>query len=131
MSKSTCKIGRRLLYVIVLSLVLTTQATAADELYLQELIDEALQNSPEILGTMSRSAAAKHRVPQVSSLPDPMLMTGYQNEGLTNYSYGDSTDAQWMFGVSQMFPLGGNSGSRARWRVPRQAALRRKQTIPS
>ncbi len=110
MSKSTCKIGRRLLYVIVLSLVLTTQATAADELYLQELIDEALQNSPEILGTMSRSAAAKHRVPQVSSLPDPMLMTGYQNEGLTNYSYGDSTDAQWMFGVSQMFPLGGKLG---------------------
>ena len=113
------------------SLLLTTQATAADELNLQELIDEALQNSPEILGTMSRSAAAKHRVPQVSSLPDPMLMTGYQNEGLTNYSYGDSTDAQWMFGVSQMFPLGGKLGLKGEMASAEAGSLAAEATIPS
>jgi cobalt-zinc-cadmium efflux system outer membrane protein len=83
---------------------------AADDLNLQELIDEALQNSPEILATRARSAAAGHRVPQARSLPDPMLMTGYQNEGLTNYSYGDAQGAQWMFSASQMFPFPGKLG---------------------
>ena len=83
---------------------------AADDLNLQELIDDALQNSPEILATRARSAAAGHRVPQARSLPDPMLMTGYQNEGLTNYSYGDAQGAQWMFSASQMFPFPGKLG---------------------
>lgn len=27
-------------------------------------------------------------------LPDPMVSIGYQNERLTNYTYGDSPDAQ-------------------------------------
>ena len=83
---------------------------AASDLNLQELIDEALHNSPEILAAQARSAAAGHRVPQASSLPDPMLMTGYQNEGLTGYTYGDSQDAQWMFSASQMFPFPGKLG---------------------
>jgi outer membrane protein TolC len=83
---------------------------AAFDLNLQELIDEALHNSPEILAAKARSAAAGHRVPQASSLPDPMLMTGYQNEGLTGYTYGDSSDAQWMFSASQMFPFPGKLG---------------------
>jgi len=80
---------------------------AAGDLSLQELVDEALQNSPEILATQSRAKAAKHRVPQVSSLPDPMLMTGYQNDGFSGYTYGDSSDSQWMFSVSQMIPFPG------------------------
>jgi len=29
-------------------------------------------------------------------LPDPMVGIGYQNEGLTNYTYGNSPDAQRM-----------------------------------
>ena len=98
-----------------LALVLAAAAIAvvpagADELNLQALIEEALQQSPEILAATARSAAAGHRVPQASTLPDPMLMTGYQNEGLTSYSYGDSQDAQWMFGASQMIPFPGKLG---------------------
>ncbi len=86
-----------------------TPAVAAD-LVLQELIDGALRNSPEILAAQAKSQAARHRVPQASTLPDPMIMTGYQNEGLDGYTYGDAADAQWMFGASQMFPLGGKLG---------------------
>lgn len=87
--------------------VFQSSLAVAGELNLQELIDEALQNSPEILATRSRAKAAKHRVPQVSSLPDPMLMTGYQNEGFSGYTYGDSSDSQWMFSASQMIPFPG------------------------
>jgi cobalt-zinc-cadmium efflux system outer membrane protein len=95
--------------VMVVAIWLAAPAAASD-LNLQELIDEALHNSPEILAAQARSAAAGHRVPQASSLPDPMLMTGYQNEGLTGYTYGDSQDAQWMFSASQMFPFPGKLG---------------------
>ena len=80
---------------------------AAGDLQLQELVDEALQNSPEILAAQSRALAAKHRVPQASSLPDPMLMTGYQNDGFTGYTYGNSSDSQWMFSASQTVPFPG------------------------
>jgi outer membrane protein TolC len=95
--------------VMAVAIMLAAPAAASD-LNLQELIDEALYNSPEILAAKARSAAAGHRVPQASSLPDPMLMTGYQNEGFTGYTYGDSSDAQWMFSASQMFPFPGKLG---------------------
>jgi len=102
-------ISRTFALVAVVAIWLSTSAEAAD-LVLQELVDEALHNSPEILASQAKSAAAGHRVPQARSLPDPMLMTGYQNEGLDGYTYGDASDAQWMFGASQMFPLGGKLG---------------------
>lgn len=79
----------------------------ADEVRLQDLISEALQKSPEILASEARSRAAGYRVPQAGSLPDPMLMFGYQNEGWDRYTYGKEPDAQWMFSASQMFPFPG------------------------
>jgi cobalt-zinc-cadmium efflux system outer membrane protein len=80
---------------------------AENELKLQDLIEEALKNSPEVLAAEARVAASKYRIPQATSLPDPMFMFGYQNEGWEKYTYGESQDAQWMFSVSQMFPFPG------------------------
>jgi outer membrane protein TolC len=36
-----------------------------------------------------------------------MLSVGYQNEGLKQYNYGESPDAQWMFSLAQTFPWPG------------------------
>jgi len=36
-----------------------------------------------------------------------MFMIGYQNEGFSKYSYGDSLMSAWMFAASQMFPFPG------------------------
>ena len=82
-------------------------SASADELRLQDLIAEALEKSPEILASESRAKAAGYRVPQAGSLPDPMFMFGYQNEGWERYTYGKSPDAQWMFAASQMIPFPG------------------------
>lgn len=79
----------------------------ADEVGLQDLISEALQKSPEILASEAQARAAGYRVPQAGSLPDPMVMFGYQNEGWDRYTYGKEPDAQWMFSASQMFPFPG------------------------
>ncbi|HYQ48783.1 MAG TPA: TolC family protein [Thermodesulfovibrionales bacterium] len=82
-------------------------ASHADEVRLQDLISEALQKSPEILASEAQAKAAGYRVPQAGSLPDPMFMFGYQNEGWDRYTYGKEQDAQWMFSASQMFPFPG------------------------
>ena len=82
------------------------------DLTLQELIDDALKNNPEILAAESRSSASEYRIPQARSLPDPMFMFGYQNEGWRKYTYGEMEGAQWMFSASQMFPYPGKLGLR-------------------
>jgi outer membrane protein TolC len=93
-----------LLFLVVLCGALTA---AADDLRLQDLITEALQKSPEIRASESRAKASGYRVPQAGSLPDPMFMFGYQNEGWERYTYAKESDAQWMFSASQMFPFPG------------------------
>jgi outer membrane protein, heavy metal efflux system len=80
---------------------------SADDLRLQDLIQEALKKSPEILASDARAQAARYRIPQAGSLPDPMFMFGYQNEGWERYTFGKEPDAQWMFSASQMFPFPG------------------------
>lgn len=76
-------------------------------LSLQSLVDEALRNSPEIKAAEMRAKAAGYRVPQVKSLPDPMVSIGYQNEGFRQYTYGLEQGAQWMYSATQAFPFPG------------------------
>ncbi len=90
--------------------LLFTPLVFAEELKLQELINEALKNNPEILASEARVSASRYRIPQEKSLPDPMFMFGYQNEGTRDlYTFGDemAVDSQWMFSASQMFPFPG------------------------
>lgn len=82
----------------------------AADLPLQVIIDEALRNNPEIRSSEWRLLASRFKIPQTQSLPDPMFMFGYQNEGVRNlYTFGNKTapDSQWMFSVSQMIPFPG------------------------
>lgn len=83
------------------------QTASTTELVLEALVVEALEKSPEIMAARSKALAAHHKVPQARSLPDPMFMTGYQNEGFRRYTYGEMPDAQWMFSASQMIPFPG------------------------
>ncbi len=77
------------------------------------MIQEALSKNPEILASRFLVKASEHKIPQARSLPDPMFMTGYQNEGFSGYKYGESSDAQWMFSISQMFPFYGKRDLKA------------------
>ncbi len=90
-----------------LSLLFFNSIALAEELKLEDLINEALKNSPEILAYESRASASKFRIPQAESLPDPMFMFGYQNEGFKQFTLGKSDDAQLMFSLSQMVPFPG------------------------
>jgi len=94
--------------IIIVELFFCLSSVAfAQELKLNDLIEEALKNNPEIRAAQARGEAAKYKIPQAKSLPDPMIMFGYQNEGWDKYTYGEMQDAQWMFSASQMFPFPG------------------------
>lgn len=95
------------LALLLFSLFPLPSLSYAEELKLQDLIDEALKSSPEIGASVSKATASGYKVPQARSLPDPMIMFGYQNEGYKKYNYGDSPDAKRMYSASQMFPYPG------------------------
>lgn len=97
-------------FFAIFSIFLFFGVSFADDLRLKDLIGEALEKSPEILAAQARASAARFRIPQAKSLPDPMLMFGYQNEGFNRYSYGETLMSQWMFSGSQMFPFPGKLG---------------------
>ena len=95
------------IFLLAMAVLLLGNSSFAQELKLSDLIDEALKNNPDIRASQAKVEAAKYRIPQVKSLPDPMVTVGYQNVGLSRYSYGDYPESQWMFTASQMFPYFG------------------------
>jgi cobalt-zinc-cadmium efflux system outer membrane protein len=86
-----------------MALLLLGNSSFAQELKLSDLVDEALKNNPDILASQAKIEASKYRIPQSKSLPDPMVMFGYQNEGFNRYTYGEQPNSQWMFSGSQQF----------------------------
>jgi outer membrane protein, heavy metal efflux system len=95
-------------------ILMSVQASAAEEnLKLADLIREALKNNPEIHVAEARTDVSQHKIPQATSLADPMFMVGYENEGTDSlYTFNKDTkgmpaDSRWMFSLSQMFPYPG------------------------
>jgi outer membrane protein, heavy metal efflux system len=80
---------------------------ASGTLELQPLISEALQNNHDIWVSDAKWRSSSSKIKLAGSLPDPMVMFGYQNEGWNQYTYGKMLGAQYMFSVSQMFPFPG------------------------
>lgn len=73
---------------------------------LDQLIEEALQNNPEILAVKKKWEAFKEKVPQAQALPDPMLGFGIISLP-TNFSFRDEDMTMKEISISQMFPLFG------------------------
>jgi len=98
-----------IVYLVSCIAVFSLFATAvyAEELNLQQLIDEALKNNHDLISSELKVNTSKYKIPQAGSLPDPMVMFGYQNEGWNRYTFGEEPGAQWMYSASQMFPFPG------------------------
>jgi outer membrane protein, heavy metal efflux system len=83
--------------------VLVTRPLQARDAMLEGLISDALKNNPQLIAAEQKADAAFKKVPVKKSLPDPMLMFGYQNAGFNKITYGEMLDSQFMFTASQMF----------------------------
>ncbi len=80
--------------------------TEKEVVKLELLIDEALQNNPEILAAKKKWEVFKEKVPQARSLPDPMLGLGVISLP-TNFSFKDEDMTMKEISISQMIPFPG------------------------
>jgi cobalt-zinc-cadmium efflux system outer membrane protein len=75
-------------------------------LKVDKLIDEAIQNNPEILVAKKKWEIVKEKVPQAFALEDPMLGLGVISLP-TNFSFRDEDMTMKEVSVSQKFPFPG------------------------
>ena len=74
---------------------------------LQELIAEAVRNSPEIRAAGNERLAAQHRVLPAGALEDPMLEAGVINAPLRSQIFRREDMTMKMLGLSQKIPFPG------------------------
>jgi cobalt-zinc-cadmium efflux system outer membrane protein len=72
----------------------------------EQLIEEAIQNNPEILAQKKRWELFKEKIPQASALEDPMFGFGIISLP-TNFSFKDEDMTMKEFSLSQKFPFYG------------------------
>jgi outer membrane protein, heavy metal efflux system len=75
-------------------------------LNVDQLVEEALQNNPEILAAKQKWEVFKEKVPQARALPDPMFGFGIINLP-TNFRFRDEDMTMKEISVSQMVPFYG------------------------
>ena len=75
-------------------------------LNLDQLVEEALENNPEILAAKKRGEVYREKIPQASALEDPMLEFGIINLP-TNFSFRDEDMTMKEIAISQKFPFPG------------------------
>jgi outer membrane protein TolC len=75
-------------------------------LNLNQLIEEALQNNPEILAPKKKWEVFKEKIPQAFALEDPMFGFGIVSLP-TNFSFRDEDMTMKEFSISQKFPFPG------------------------
>ncbi len=80
-------------------------APPADSL-LEDLVQEALRNNPDLRAAEEAARAAKERPVQVASLPDPRVLVSYTNEGWQP-SLGTMPDSNLALMASQDLPFPG------------------------
>ena len=93
------------------ALAVAAPVDAEPRLELPSLIREVMENNPDIRAAQQRWMAAKTVIPQVRTLPDPMVNLGYMYDGDMR---------EWTYGVSQELPSQASSGYGARWPAVRR-----------
>jgi cobalt-zinc-cadmium efflux system outer membrane protein len=94
-------------FIILLIIPLHAQAQSEKPvLSLPKLIEEGIQNNPEILAARQKWEVFKQRVPQAAALEDPMMSIGVVNLP-TNFSFRDEDMTMKEFSLSQKIPFPG------------------------
>lgn len=79
---------------------------------LQMLIEQSRAALPELMQAQAAAKAERERAPQVTSLPDPMLQLGVQNDTFSRWSIGKTETSWYAVMVSQTLPWPGKLGLR-------------------
>lgn len=118
--------------LICLFLIISTFASAEEiqkRITIKELVDEALQNNPEIIASRYSLEAMKAIPSQASSWPDPEVSISIEKipEGSL-----DIKEAEKIYSLSQSFPFPGKPylrGKIAQWEVEKSSAQYRATVL--
>ena len=97
-----------LVFSIFILLMPLTPLAQTDKplMQVEQLIEEAIQNNPEILAQKKRWELFKEKIPQASAFEDPMFGFGIISLP-TNFSFKDEDMTMKEFSLSQKFPFYG------------------------
>jgi outer membrane protein TolC len=96
------------------------QLIEKETIVLEDLIDEALRNNPGIQAAYNNWQAAREKIKQVSSLPDPMASYTYFGENVET----KVGPQEAKYGLSQKIPFPGKLGLKAKAQSKRAEILR-------
>ncbi|HET9955144.1 MAG TPA: hypothetical protein VFQ61_11605, partial [Polyangiaceae bacterium] len=81
---------------------------------LDQLIRDSIAARPELARAKATLRASQERVPQASTLPDPMVQVGIQNDGFKSIEVGRMETSYISLMASQTFPWPGKRDLRGR-----------------
>lgn len=87
-------------------------ASSQEPLEMESFVSHALDANKALAASRQRWLAKGSTVSSSASLPDPMLMLGYKNEGFERITYGEMDGSEWMASVSQTLPFWGKRSLR-------------------
>jgi outer membrane protein TolC len=93
-------------FILLLSPHPSSAQSEKPRLNVEQLVDEALQNNPEISAVKIKWEVFKEKIPQSYALEDPMFGFGIVNLP-TNFSFKDEDMTMKEFSISQKFPFPG------------------------
>lgn len=93
--------------ILIIVLTLLINNTFAQKASLQDLIDIALQVSPELKMYEAKIRASENRIQQNTNLPDPMLSLGVMSLPVPSLSFNKEMMTGKIIGLSQEFPFPG------------------------
>ena len=101
------QLAKAIFFSFLVFIPLSSQAQPEKPLLnVDQLIDEALQNNPEILAAKKRWEVFKEKIPQTFALEDPMLGFGIINLP-TNFRFRDEDMTMKEISISQKLPFPG------------------------
>ena len=101
------QLAKAIFFSFLVFIPFTSQAQPEKPLLnVDQLIDEALQNNPEILAAKKKWEVFKEKVPQTFALEDPMFGFGIINLP-TNFSFRDEDMTMKEISISQKLPFPG------------------------
>ena len=74
---------------------------------LEPLIEEALENNPEIIALRKSVSAAKAQIPQAGTLPEPILKLGVLNLPVNSFNFGQEPMTGKQVMLTQRIPFPG------------------------
>lgn len=97
------------IFLICLTTFLVTglYSAGAQTANLDSLVNKAIRVSPQISMLHAKRKVAENKIPQVSNLPNPMLMLGLMNLPTSSFSFNEEPMTQKVIGLQQTIPFPG------------------------